>query len=126
MATLQALVTEVLGRAQASPAGREELRRFDHVFQFVPADGSPFYVRIRQGAVAVEAGDAGQLPYEEMETVRGETAILRRWFEGQDRLVDLGWDGKIQIPLYGPKMHTTAWLNRLVKLAHGRPIKAEV
>ncbi len=88
-------------------------------------DGPLFHVRIRGGAVTVEDGDPGALPFEEMEAIRGDTATLRAVFEGQARIVDLGWDGKLNLPLYGPKMHITAWLNRLINLAHGRPLRPQ-
>ncbi len=124
-AALREFVREVLGRNQTSPPGQAELSRFDHVIRFDVTDGPPFYVRIRGGKVAVEGGDPGALPFEEMETVRGDTATLHAVFEGQVRIVDLGWEGKLNLPLYGPKMHITAWLNRLIKLAHGRSVKPQ-
>lgn len=120
---LPELIAEVLRRAADAPGGAEELRRFNHVFQFVVTDGAPFVVAIREGTVTVSPGQSAPLPFEEMETVRGDTKTLRALVEGRARLVDLGWDGQLLIPLYGPKMHMSAWLNRLLKIAHGIPVK---
>jgi len=121
--SLTDLVGAVLRRAAATPEGAAELRRFNHVVQVRVTDGAPFVVTIRDGAVTVTPGEAAPLPYEEMETVRADSATLRELFEGRARLVDLGWEGRVLVPLYGPKMHITAWLVRLIKIAHGLPIK---
>ncbi len=123
--TLSALIEQVLARARVAPEGQAELRRFDHVFQFMVTDRPAFHVAIRSGEVTVVQGEAQALPFEEMETVRTDAATLRALFEGRARLVDLGWEGRLQMPLYGPKMHITAWLNRLIKLAHGIAVKPQ-
>ena len=117
------LVADTLRKAAETPDGSAELRRFNHVFQFVVTDGMPFILAIRDGTVTVTPGEAPPLPYEEMETIRADTATLRSLVEGHTRLIDLGWEGQLLIPLYGPKMHLTAWLNRLLKAAHGVPVK---
>jgi len=120
---LRTLVAGVLARAETTPQGQAELRRFNHVIRFDVTDGLPFYVRIIEGTITVQGGDPGALPFEEMETIRGNAGTLRAVFQGRARIVDLGWDGQLNLPLYGPKMHITAWLCRLIKLAHGQPIK---
>lgn len=125
--TLSDVFSTLVKTCAGSGAGREALAMYDHIVQFTPLDGDPFYFEVTDGQERVASGVMPERLITEAHEIKADTGAFRDWFSGRERMSDLIEHGRMfPVASHTTKRHIDHWLAKIVRLGNGLKIPKEV
>lgn len=125
--TLAEIFTALVENCAAGEAGRQTLAMYDHLIQFTPLDGEPFYFEAQAGRGQVKPGVMPARPITETHEIKAGSDAFQAWFGGRERLSDLIEHGRMfPVASHTTKRHIDHWLARIVRLGNGQRSPKEV
>lgn len=125
--SLSEMFSKLVETCTAGDAGRETLQMYDHVVQFTPLDGDPFYLEVQNGGGQVVDGVMPERPITQAHEIKASAGTLRDWFSGRERMSDLIEHGRMfPVASHTTKRHIDHWLAKIVRLGNGLTVPKEV
>ena len=101
---------------ESSDKLKKQIKEFDHVVQFDPKNGDPFYVQISQGKVDLVKGKKYSPDDELGLYITGDDACLSSLFEGEMSLGESMYNHRIQVPGFRDnKEPMVVWFSKLIQ-----------
>ncbi|WP_075057123.1 SCP2 sterol-binding domain-containing protein [Thermogymnomonas acidicola] len=88
------VLASIVEKVNSSGIGEKELSGFNKTFQFKVSDASPFYVKIENGKVSLNDGEAQSPP---SATISATDALLTDLFNGKVDAVAAFMQGKLRV-----------------------------
>lgn len=124
---LSEMFSALVERCADSDAGREALAMYDHVVQFTPLDGDPFYFEVQAGQPRVLEGVMPKRLITEAHEIKAHTDAFHDWFSNRERMSDLIEHGRMfPVASHTTKRHIDHWLAKIVRIGNGQRSLKEV
>ena len=125
--TLHEKLDAVVAQCAASEEGRQALAMYEHMVQFTPLDGDPFYLKSQGGEITLHEGAMPETPITDAHEIKAQTDVFAQWFGGEERMSDLIEHGQMfPVASHTTKRHIDHWLAKIVRLGNGQKAPHEV